>query len=42
MSGDVNIFKKAKLFLFCRDLSNNNLNGEVPDFLSELQYLKIL
>ncbi|RDX71291.1 LRR receptor-like serine/threonine-protein kinase IOS1, partial [Mucuna pruriens] len=24
------------------DLSNNNLNGEVPDFLSQLQHLKIL
>ncbi|BAT91668.1 hypothetical protein VIGAN_07028000 [Vigna angularis var. angularis] len=24
------------------DLSNNNLNGDVPDFLSQLQHLKIL
>nr|KYP58350.1 putative LRR receptor-like serine/threonine-protein kinase At1g51880 family [Cajanus cajan] len=32
---------KRVLFVF-RDLSNNKLNDEVPDFLSQLQHLKIL
>lgn len=35
---------KANLFIFLtgRDLSNNGLTGEIPEFLSRLKFLRVL